>query len=72
MTKHRKLRLETRDHISVHSISEINDLGLFNQPVKTFDKALMRGVLLNIVVSIFSIREFNNKGMRDSILFRVD
>lgn len=53
---------------SKHPVCKINNLRLFDNTIKTFDKFLMDSVFLNVVVSIFLIREFDDEGVRDTIL----
>lgn len=62
---------DPRQHISVHSINEINSLSFLNYSIQASDKLQVHGILLDIVVSIFSICKLNNESMRDSMLFRV-
>lgn len=54
---------------SVHSISEIHDLCLLDDPIETFDELPMRRVFPNIVVAILLACEFDDECVRHAVLW---
>jgi hypothetical protein len=54
-----------------HPVREINHLCLLNNTVKALNKILVHRIFLNIVVPVFLVCEFDNKGVCYAILSSV-
>lgn len=61
---------ERRGKASVHTIVEVNDNCLLNQPVQALDESLVCRIRLDVVISILNRTELGHKSMGNTILLR--